>query len=96
MTTRKELRHAIDTNLRLVHASPVGSGTATDGSSEYLVHSGRTEPDRYWDGSWLYIATTTDGLAPQGEEVLVDSYGAYDAKFTFSSPLSAAVQAGDT
>jgi hypothetical protein len=96
MTTRKELRHAIDTNLRLVHASPVGSGTATGGSSEYLVDDHRAEPDRYWDGSWLYIATTTDGLAPQGEEVLVDSYRAYDAKFTFSGPLSAEVQAGDT
>ncbi len=95
-TTRAALRHAIDSHLRLVHASATVTGTATGGTTSTVVDTARTEADDYWNNCWLYVSSTTDGKAPQDEESLVADFVAATDTLTLNSPLSVAVGAGDT
>lgn len=96
MTTRRVLRHAIDAQLRLIHGSPTATRTATGGTVSTLVDSARSEADDYWSNSWLFIATTTDGLAPVGQEALVTDFAAVSRTLTFIPAMSATVHSGDT
>lgn len=95
-TTRATLRHEIDTQLATVIGKPSATRTATGGSTSTLVDTARSETDDYWNNSWLYIASTTDGAAPQGEESLVADFVAATDTLTVSPGFSAAVGVGDT
>jgi len=71
--------------------------TATGGSTTTVVDTtNRTEADDYWNESWVYIRTTTDGNAPQGEERKVTDFTASSDTLTVAPAFSAAVESGDT
>lgn len=95
-TTRAALRNEIDSHLRLVHAVPSVTSTATGGSTTTVIDTTRSEADDFWNNSWLYVSDTTDGGAPKDEEALVADFSASNDTFTLSGALSAAVGAGDT
>jgi hypothetical protein len=94
--TRKTLRQAIDNQLRLIHGNATTTRTATGGSTTTLVDTARGEADDFWNNSWLYIASTTDAAAPQGQEALVTDFAAVTKTFTFTPAMTAAVGNGDT
>lgn len=73
------------------------SGTATGGSLTTVVDSSRlTQVNDYWKKQTVYIKTTTDTLAPQGEARRISSSTQSTATVTVELPFSAAVQSGDT
>jgi hypothetical protein len=47
-TSRAELRHAIDTQLRLVHGAPEVARVATGGTTSTVVDTAAVEPENYW------------------------------------------------
>jgi hypothetical protein len=96
MATRKELRQAIDQRLRLIHGSATATRTATGGSTTTLVDTARGEADNFWATYWLFIPTTSDALAPQGEEALVTSFSAVTDTLTFEPAMTAAIGNTDT
>lgn len=96
MATRKQLRQAIDVQLRLLHGSATATRTATGGSTTTLVDTARGEADDFWSNSWLFISDTTDDAAPKGEEALVTDFSAATDTLTFTPAMTAAVGSGDT
>jgi hypothetical protein len=73
------------------------SGTATGGSRTSVVDTAAlTQADDYWNGRRVYITSTTDGLAPQGESRKVADFVSSTHTITLEMALSAAVEAGDT
>ncbi|HOT98861.1 MAG TPA: hypothetical protein PKZ83_17195 [bacterium] len=73
------------------------SGTATGGSKTTLVDTAAlTQADDYWNGRRIYITSTTDGLAPQGESRKVADFVSSTKTATLEMALSAAAEAGDT
>lgn len=94
--TRKTLRQALDNQLRLIHGNATATRTATGGTTTTLIDTARGEADDFWNNSWLYVASTTDGLAPQGEEALVTDFSAATDTLTFTPAMTVAPAAGDT
>lgn len=73
------------------------SGTATGGSKTTVVDTAAlTQADDYWNGRRIYITSTTDGLAPQGEGRKIADFTNSIKTITLEMALSAAVKAGDT
>jgi len=71
--------------------------TADGGAVGSLDDAELTEADDYWNNTVLYIVSTTDGLAPQGEFALVEDFVAGTDTLDFPTfPLSAAPEADDT
>jgi len=95
-TSRAELRHAIDTQLTLVHGAPEVARVATGGTTSTVVDTAAVEPENYWGQYWLYVAGTTDEGAPQGEESRVTASSARTNTLFLVPALSAAVEAGDS
>jgi len=72
------------------------SGTATGGSKTTVVDTAAlTQVDDYWNGRKIYITSTTDGLAPQGEGRKVADFVNSTKTITLEMALSAAVETGD-
>lgn len=79
------------------HELGMEEGTATGGSTTTLVDTTLYQTDDdHWNHAWLYIETTTDGLAPQGEERQVSDFTASTDTLTVPKAFSATVQSGDT
>ncbi|MBU1621894.1 MAG: hypothetical protein KKF27_20815 [Gammaproteobacteria bacterium] len=95
-TTRAALRRKIDVRLRTILGAVTATRTATGGSTTTVVDSARTESDDYWNNCWLFIVSTSDGLAPQGEEMQVTDYSGSTDTFTVAPAFSAAVGNTDT
>jgi len=73
------------------------SGTATGGSKTTVVDTAAlTQADDYWNGRRVYITSTTDGLAPQGETRKVADFANSTWTLTVEMAFSTAVAAGDT
>lgn len=75
------------------------SGTATGGSITTVIDTAvLTQPDNYWRDrvGRIYIKTTSNGLAPEGESRRIVSSTSSTATVTVELPFSAAVEAGDT
>lgn len=74
------------------------TGTATGGGATTLIDTAGllryTETDTL-QGAYLYIHTTTDGLAPQGESRRIQGYVVATQTITVDRAYSAAVGAGD-
>jgi len=70
-------------------------GTATGGSTTTLEDSGRQEGDDYFNDGTLFITSTGDGNAPQGEARQVTDYVPSTGEFTVSPAFSATVESGD-
>ncbi len=70
-------------------------GTADDGTTTTLTDNALTQKDDYWNGYWLKIVNTTDGLAPKGEiRKVTDFVASTDTLYTDN--FTAAIGAGDT
>jgi hypothetical protein len=91
-TARSTLRGYVATAVRDVFVT----GTATGGSTTTIVDSARTEGDDEYNNWWAYILTTTDTLAPQGQERKISAYSTSSDTATVPIPYTAAVQANDT
>lgn len=73
------------------------TGTATGGTVTTVVDTVTlTQADNYWAGQKVYIKSTTDTLAPQGETRRIASSTQSTTTITVELPFSAAVGAGDT
>jgi len=73
------------------------SGTATGGSKTTVVDTAAlTQADDYWNGRRIYITSTTDGLAPQGESRKIADFVNSTKTITVEMALSAAAESGDT
>lgn len=73
------------------------TGTATGGSLTTVVDTARlTQVDNYWLKQKIFIKTTTDTLAPQGDARRISSSTSSTGTVTVELPFSAAVQSGDT
>lgn len=75
------------------------SGTATGGSLTTIVDTAKlTQADNYWAAkSWkVFVITTTDTLAPQGEAGPIMSSSSSAKSVTTELPFSAVVAANDT
>ncbi len=73
------------------------SGTATGGSKTTVVDTAAlTQADDHWNSRRIYITSTTDGLAPQGEGRKIADFANSTKTITLEMALSAAVEAGDT
>jgi hypothetical protein len=75
------------------------SGTATSGSLTTVVDTNiLTQTDNYWRDrvGRIFIKTTTNGLAPEGESRRIASSTQSTKTVTVELPFSAAVEAGDT
>lgn len=88
-TLRQEFARSLDSLL---------TGTATGGSTSTLVDSSiaATYTDDMFNSGQLYIATTTDGLAPQGQLRYISDYTGSSGTFTTGAVFTAAVGAGDS
>lgn len=87
--------------LRDLQAGDLVTATATGGSTSTVAVSGLAFSDASvyaHDGWYVYVATTTDGLAPQGELSRVQRGGFVPSTGTFqvSPNFTAAVGNGDT
>lgn len=74
-------------------------GTATGGTTTTLIDTGglaRWTADDALKGALLYISTTTDSLAPQGESRRIEAYDESTSTITVSVAFSAAPASGDT
>jgi hypothetical protein len=89
-TTRAALRHAIDIELRLVHGATTLVRTATGGSTTTIVDTSATEGDDYWNDSWVFIADTANGMAPEDEESKVTDFVNRTTTFTINPASTAA------
>ena len=73
------------------------SGTATSGSKTTVVDTAAlTQADDYWNGRRIFITSTADGLAPQGESRKIADFVNSTKTVTLEMALSAAIEAGDT
>jgi len=73
------------------------SGTATGGSKTTVVDTAAlTQADDYWNSRRIFVASTTDSLAPQGESRKIADFVNSTHTITLEMALSAAVEAGDT
>lgn len=73
------------------------SGTASGGSLTEIVDSSRLiQGDNFWLNQKVFVKTTTDALAPQGEARRISASTLSTTKLTVALPFSAAVQSGDT
>ncbi len=75
------------------------SGTATGGSTTTVVDTAVfTQPDNYWRDrvGRIFIKTTNDGFAPEGESRRIVSSTQSSNTVTVELPFSAAVESGDT
>ncbi len=71
--------------------------TADSGTINTLTDNALAQADDYWNGFWLEIVNTTDGLAPKGEiRQVTDFVATTDTLHTTPSNFSAAIGAGDT
>lgn len=73
------------------------TGIATGGTTTTLIDSSRIMKDDVWQGGFIFIDSTTDGLAPQGEaaEITAAAYAAATGStFTFAA-LTATITAAD-
>jgi hypothetical protein len=77
------------------------TGTATGGSTTTVVDAvRRDEPDDYFQNtipvSYAYIRTTTDNLAPKGEERKASDFANTGGSLTVTPAFSVTTGAGDT
>ncbi len=71
------------------------AGTADAGTATTLDDAILTQANDYWNGAKLIIVTTTDTLAPQGENAVITDFDAANDRLTFAA-LTAVVDVGDT
>lgn len=69
--------------------------TASGGSTITVVSTALTEADDAWNGGFVGIKTTTDGLAPQGESREVTDFTASSDTLTVTTAFSVTVGSGD-
>lgn len=72
------------------------TGTASGGSTTTIISSILNQADNQWKRLNVYLKTTTDTLAPQGESRRIVSSSSSSTNVTVELPFSAAVQSGDT
>lgn len=93
-STRAQLRAILRDELGDVERI---TGTATSGSLTTVVDTSRlNQVDNYWLKQRIFIKTTTDTLAPQGEARRISSSTSSTGTVTVELPFSVAVGAGDT
>lgn len=66
------------------------------GDANTIIDAALTQVDDYWNGARVIIVTTTDGLAPQGENAVVLDFADATNEITLATNLTAGVDAGDT
>lgn len=105
--TRRLLRRAVMRSLKegaLAHvpaayftASANGANDGTNTSTTVVDATISSLLDgQNFKGAWLYVASTTDGNAPEGEERRIISFEPASGTWTVAPPFSATVQTGDT
>ena len=72
------------------------TGTATGGGTTTLVDSSRLEANDRFVNWWLYIAGTSDDLAPEGQERRITDWVLSTTTATVETAFTAAVQNTDT
>jgi hypothetical protein len=95
VTTRAEIL------ARFLRLTGLGlTGTCTNGDDTSIIdttrlRSGQYDPEDY-EGAWVRISTTTDGLAPVGEIRLIEKYLPSEGRFEVSPRFTVAVGVNDT
>lgn len=74
--------------------SEIMDGTATAGSNTTLEDCKLVQDDDFWNNWRVYITSTTDGEAPQGEYGVISDYVHAGGELTFGA-LTEVVQEGD-
>jgi hypothetical protein len=90
MTTIADLTYRVARELGVVLEN-----TADSGSTTTLVDAARSESDDYWIGGPLWILSTTDGAAPQGEMSDVSDFVSSTGTITVSPEFTVAPEDGD-